>query len=93
VGTIALTENAVRDTRNATLTAETALTGYVTTCLYQALSKDQQTVDYWQSIPSCDLITSSQKQDLTNRATPVNEVFKLTNAQRLRLSSEEKGCT
>jgi hypothetical protein len=85
VGTITLTERMERDLNTAAMKVATPLTGYVTTGLYQALSEDQRTVDYWQSIPSCDLITSSQKQDLTSRATQVNEIFKLTNAQRLRL--------
>ena len=85
VGTITLTEALERNPENGHWIVRKPLSGYVTTGLYQALSEDQRTIDYWQSIPSCDLITSTQKQDLTNHATQLNDLFKLTNAQRLRI--------
>lgn len=59
--------------------------GYATNGIYEALSDDDATADYWASIQSCQQVSASQKQTLVERATNTNTLFKLTNTERQRL--------
>jgi hypothetical protein len=59
--------------------------GYVTTGLYQTLSDDEPTPDYWSSIQSCEQVTAAEKQTMVEHAFDLNTLFKLSNTQRQRL--------
>ena len=59
--------------------------GHVTENLYAALSGGAESLDYWKSIQSCDLTSAAQIQGAVRNASDTNNLFKLTNTERLRL--------
>jgi len=62
-----------------------SVSGHVTPDLFEALSDDQPTADYWASLQSCEVVTPSQKQAVAQHTQDVNNLLKLTTPERQRL--------
>jgi hypothetical protein len=61
------------------------LFGQITPGLYETLSGNDATSNYWSTIQSCSLATGAQRQNQVQNTTNINNLFKLNNTERQRL--------
>jgi hypothetical protein len=60
--------------------------GDITPSMYAALSGNSADATYWSSIQSCSVITPAQLQTQVQNASSTNNLFKLSDTERQRLS-------